>query len=190
MALMRGFKSEANKYAKEMREELGRQPHEPLCPWELATLLEIPILPLSEFSASDPQAVSVLSNGAQDNFSAVSVFEGRKRLIVHNDAHHPYRQAANIAHELSHAILLHPPTPPFTGDGERNFNAEVRSMEEEANWLGPALLVSEEAALQIVRNKMSMSDASKLYSASEQLITMRINVTGARKRTSRFRRPK
>jgi hypothetical protein len=37
---------------------------------------------------------------------------------------------------------------------------------------------------------MSMSDASKLYSASEQLITMRINVTGARKRTSRFRRPK
>lgn len=110
MALRRGFKSEANKYAKEMREELGRQPHEPLCPWELASLLEIPILPLSEFSASDPQAVSVLSNGAQDNFSAVSVFEGRKRLIVHNDAHHPYRQAANIAHELSHAILLHPPT--------------------------------------------------------------------------------
>lgn len=186
MALRRGFKTEANKFSKELREELGKQPHEPLCPWALAQLLEIPVFALSDFNGITPEAVSILSNGAQDEFSAVSVFQGRRRLIVHNDAHHRYRQAANIAHELSHAILMHPPTPPFNEDGERNYSAEVKSIEEEANWLGPALLISEEAALHIVRNRIHVSQASNLYDASEKLITMRINVTGARKRAARL----
>lgn len=104
---------------------------------------------------------------------------------MHNDAHHPYRQAANIAHELSHAVLHHPPTPPFNDDGERNYDPEIKQLEKEANWLGPALLVSEEAALHIARKKISTPRASVLYRASEQLINMRINVTGARRRTSR-----
>lgn len=100
-------------------------------------------------------------------------------MIVHNDVHHRYRQASNISHELNHAILLHPPTEPFSEHGCRNFNKEI---EEEANWLGPALLISEEAALHIVKTEMSIDEASKFYSVSTKVISMRINVTGARKR--------
>lgn len=186
MAFRRGFKAHANKHAKELREELGKKPHESLCPWDLARLLEIPILTLSSLANSDPVAVETLRNKCQDEFSAISVFSGRKRLIVHNDAHHPYRQAANIAHELSHAILLHPPTPPFNVDGKRNYSDDVAEVEEEANWLGPALLISEEAALHIVKSGLTLAQASEIYSASEALIRMRINVTGAVKR-ARFR---
>jgi Zn-dependent peptidase ImmA (M78 family) len=184
MDLRRGFKAEANRYAIELRKELGRQPHESLCPWSLANHLEIPVLALSELSALQPHAVSVLFNGYQDEFSAVTVFNGRKRLIVHNDAHHQYRQAANIAHELSHAILLHPPTPPFKGNGERNYSEEVKEFEDEANWLGPALLISQEAALHIASSGVTMAQASQIYNASEPLIRMRLNVTGAIRRTS------
>lgn len=184
MDLRRGFKAEANRYATGLRKELGKQPHEPLCPWDLANHLEIPVLALSEFSVHQPVAVSVLLNRAQDEFSAVTVFSGRKRLIVHNDAHHKYRQAANIAHELSHAILFHPSTPPFNENGERNYSDDIKEFEDEANWLGPALLISQEAALHIVTSGITMAQASQIYNASEPLIRMRLNVTGARRRTS------
>lgn len=124
----------------------------------------------------------------QEVFSAVTVFNGRKRLIAHNDSHHPRRQAANIAHEISHAILGHPPTPPFTDSGERFLNTKVQELEDEANWMEPGLLISEEAALHIVSNKISLSDAVTLYGVSQQLIQMRINVTGAKRRVSRYKR--
>lgn len=98
---------------------------------------------------------------------------------MNNDAHHPHRQASNISHELSHAILLHPPTKPFNQHGCRNFSKDI---EDEANWLDPALLISEEAALHIVKTEMSMEEAIEFYSVSKKVITMRVNVTGARKR--------
>jgi hypothetical protein len=47
-----------------------------------------------------------------------------------------------------------------------------------------ALLVSDEAALHIVRSEMPTADAAKLYGVSEQLVRMRVNVTGARRRVS------
>ena len=44
--LRRGFKKEANEYAKEFRQELGLRAHDPLCPWKLAEHLAIPVKPL------------------------------------------------------------------------------------------------------------------------------------------------
>jgi len=186
MALRRGFKKETNEYAKEFRQELNKKPFESLCPFELADHLSIPILKLSEFD--DKKAVKYLTATNQDVFSAVTVFNGRKRIIVHNDSHHPRRQTANIAHELSHAVLAHPPSPPFTHSGERFYDSYIQKIEEEANWMGPALLISEEAALHIVRKKIPITEATILYGASEQLIKMRINVTGARKRIVNYNR--
>lgn len=182
MTLRRGFKKEANDYAKELRLELGIKPYEPLSPWELAKYLEIPVLPLSEFGDENPIEVRYLKVKNQNCFSAITVFDGSRRLIVHNDAHHLYRQAANISHELSHAILLHPPTSPFNEIGCRNFNKEI---EEEANWLGPTLLISEEAAFYIAKHKMSVDEASNYYCASKQVVNMRVNATNAYIRVQR-----
>lgn len=179
MALRRGFKKDANAYAREFREELGLKPHAPLCPRRLATHLAIPVLALSKFQNTIPKAVHCLTIKDTKSFSAVTVFDGRRRLIVHNDAHLPLRQASNISHELSHAILQHPPTEPFNEYGCRNFNPDY---EEEANWLGPALLISEEAALHIVRTGMTIAEAVEYYQASKEVINMRLNVTGSRKR--------
>ncbi|MEG4081958.1 ImmA/IrrE family metallo-endopeptidase [Microcoleus sp. POL8_C6] len=51
----------------------------------------------------------------------------------------------------------------------------------EANWLGPALLISREAAFHIAKTEMSVVEASRFYRVSEQVITMRLNMSGARK---------
>ncbi len=175
----RGFKTEANAYAKEFRAELGLQPHAPLCPWQLAEHLAIPVVPLSEFQNTISEAVRYLTIQNTKSFSAVTVFDGMRRLIVHNDSHDPLRQASNVSHELSHGILQHPPTEPFNEYGCRNLNQEY---EDEANWLGPALLISEEAALHIVKTGMTIDEAVEHYRVSKQVINMRINVTGAQKR--------
>jgi Zn-dependent peptidase ImmA (M78 family) len=182
VALRRGFKTEANEHARELRAELGLPPHAPLSPWTLAAHLGIPLMRLSELATAEPAAVRYLTCSAPDVFSAATLFAGYSRLIVYNDAHHPRRQAADLAHEISHGLLGHPPAPALDPFGCRQFN---RAHEDEANWLGPALLISEEAALHIVEQRFTLDAAISIYAVSRDLITMRIGVTGAERRMQR-----
>jgi Zn-dependent peptidase ImmA (M78 family) len=185
MSLRRGFKSEANWLARNVRDEQGIAPHLPLCPWQTAELLGFPVRALSEYAKEAPEAVFYLSSTrGQRDFSAITIFDGQSRLIIHNDSHDKKRQAANIAHELAHGLLLHPPKAPFDGQGSRHYD---RVIEEEANWLGPTLLVSEEAAMHIARMDLPLSRASDVYGASEDVVRMRLNVTAAYVRTGRRR---
>lgn len=69
--------------------------------------------------------------------------------------------------------------------GMRNYD---RAMEEEANWLGPALLVSDEAAMHIAALGLTIAKASDMYGVSEPLVRMRLNVTGAYQRVANRRR--
>ncbi|WP_437851531.1 ImmA/IrrE family metallo-endopeptidase [Sorangium sp. So ce363] len=179
--LRRGFKSEANELAREMRRELGVQLHEPLDPWRLADVLGIPVMRLSELREDVPEHVDYLLRVEAGAFSAVTVFRGRRRTIVHNDQHASGRQANNVAHELSHAVLQHEPAPALSIVGCRDWDPVL---EEEATWLSAALLVSDEAALHIVRAGLSLADAAAQYGVSEQLVRWRVNITGARRRAA------
>jgi Zn-dependent peptidase ImmA (M78 family) len=167
MSLRRGFKSEANWLARNVRDELGIASHLPLCPWRLAELLGFPVISLSEFAESEPGAVIYLrSSKGQRDFSAITLFNGNSRMIIHNDGHQLKRQAANIAHELAHGLLLHAPKPPFDDRGSRHYDPVI---EQEANWLGPALLVSEEAANHVARMSLPLTKASDVYGVSEDI---------------------
>lgn len=183
MALRHGFKSYANDLARLMRRELRLAPHEPLDPWRLAEHLAIPVIKLSDLGVREARHFLRIDASA---FSAVTVFDGRRRVIVHNDAHDPGRQANDVAHEISHGLLMHEPGPAFGFHGCRNWNS---AEEDEANWLGPALLISDEAAIHIVRTGMAFSQAATAYGVSQKLVTMRVNVTGAVVRVARSRRP-
>jgi Zn-dependent peptidase ImmA (M78 family) len=185
MAYRRGFKAEANWYSREMRRELGLAPHSPLCPWKLAAHLDFPLVPLSSFREVSPGIVSYFRTAAgQKDFSAITLFDGMERWIVYNDAHHKKRQAADISHELAHGLLLHPSKPPLDATGSRHYD---RDREAEANWLGPALLVSDEAAVHIVERKLTLLEASDLYGASVEVVRMRLGVSGASIRVARRR---
>lgn len=183
MALRRGFKTEANVTAREIRAELGLAADAALCPFLTAIHLDVSVLKLSAFKKSYPNAVSYLmSKAGQSEFSAVTVCVGSKRIVVYNDGHSPVRCAANIMHELSHLLLMHPPHLLCGENGKRHFDAV---MEEEANWLGPALLVSDEAAVAIARRGLPLRNAANEYGVSTQLMQMRFNVTGAQRRVPR-----
>jgi Zn-dependent peptidase ImmA (M78 family) len=182
MAFRRGFKTEANQLSKDIRRELGLSPESPLNPWKLADYLGIPIWTMSEMRSLAPNAVNYFTLRNTSEFSATTVFYGNTRTIVHNDAHSHGRQSNNICHEISHGLLLHPPQPALDAGGCRNWNSDF---EEEANFLSAALLVSEEAALYIVSNNISVADAAIRYGASEQVINWRLRITAAHTRVSR-----
>jgi len=179
--LRRGFKSEANEIAREIRGELGLKLADPLDPLLLAAHLEIPVIPLTELAADAPFGTHHFMQGDRDVFSAVTVFCGTERVIVHNDSHSPGRQSSNIAHELSHGLLLHPLVPALGPGGCRDWDPMV---EQEAEWLAGALLISEEAALSIVRLGLTIDQAAARYGVSRAMIQFRLNVTGARKRVA------
>lgn len=182
MALQRGFKTEANTTSREIRQELGLAADAPLCPYRTAEHLEVTVLKLSEFISINPQSVAyLLSKKGKDEFSAITICVGERRVIVYNDGHSPGRCAANIMHEISHMLLMHPPHPLCAENGKRHFDA---SLEDEANWLGPALLVSEDAAVSIVRRRIPLKAAANEYGVSTQLMQMRLNVTGAFRRAA------
>jgi Zn-dependent peptidase ImmA (M78 family) len=166
-----------------MRNALGVPLHDPLCPCKLAGYLDYRLAKLSDFAVAQPEAVAYLrSKQGQREFSAITLNSNGMSLIVHNDAHHPGRQAANIAHELAHGLLCHPPAPLISANGARTFN---REHEDEANWLGPALLISEEAAISIAQKGRPLHSVCKHYGVSLELLQMRLRVTGAIIRVAR-----
>lgn len=185
MALRRGFKTEAEMIARDVRQELALGSTDPLDPWILAEHLCLPVLPLSALLSQVPEAVGHFQRVEPDAFSAVTVFEGNRRLIVHNDSHSRPRQVSNLTHEIAHALLHHPPSPPLSDHDCRDFNVEL---EEEANWLAGTLLVPEEAALRVVSTRLRVREAAIEYGVSTQMMQFRINVTGARVRVARSRR--
>jgi hypothetical protein len=185
MGLRRGFKTEANWLSRDVRQSLGLPPESPLSPFALAKHLEIPTYPLGYYLDEHPDQVNYLrSKKGQKDFSAVTLFWGCQAFIIYNDGHSEKRVASDVIHELSHCILNHPSKPPFDESGSRHYDEEL---EDEANWLGPALLVSEEAALLIASQDVPIPVASDIYLATEEVIRMRLNVTGAYVRKRRRR---
>ena len=184
MGFRRGFKTEANSLAADIRGELGLSMFDPLDPGALAAWLEIPIVRLSEFAHQAP-AVRHLLEVEQEVFSAVTVFAGSQRTIVHNDAHAPTRQRSNLAHELAHGLLLHPPTPALDNTGCRHWNQDI---EDQASWLGGALLVTEPATIAIAKGRWTVEGAAEHFRVSPAMIRFRLNATGAPRRVQRSRR--
>jgi hypothetical protein len=178
----RGFRSEANATAREIRAELGLTALDRLDPLRLADHLGVPITSLSDFRRDAPSAVHYFTQVETSAFSAGTIFRGPRRVIVHNDSHSAGRQVSNVTHELGHAILLHDPTPALDDRGCRLWN---QSIEDEAQWLAGALLLTEDAALSIARRGISVSAAAEHFGVSEQMVTYRLNVTGARTRVAR-----
>lgn len=187
MTFERGFKSFANKIALDVRDELELAPYATLCPWKLADHLGIPVITLAELAMADPtiaEDVEHLARRASQVFSAITLFHGATRSIVHNHGHALNRQRSNLAHELAHALLMHPPHPPFGAGGQRVYE---RKIEAEAGWLGPVLLIPNEAARWAVARGMSEETAADHFGVSQDLAKFRYGMSGARK-ISHYRR--
>jgi Zn-dependent peptidase ImmA (M78 family) len=184
MALRRGFKAEAETIAAEIRSDLRISLYSRLDPHLLAGHLDIQLWPLSWLNHGPSsveglgEAITYLTAVDTSAFSAVTVFCGTVRTIVHNDGQSLARQASNISHEAAHALLLHPPGPALDRRGCRLWNADV---EDEANWLGGTLLIPGPAARRAARQRLSLDQIADHFGCSTEMARWRLNMTGARR---------
>ncbi|MFJ3667754.1 ImmA/IrrE family metallo-endopeptidase [Streptomyces sp. NPDC090106] len=175
MVLRHGFKAEANRLAVQLREELGLYASAPLPSTVLAEHLSIPISTFSAAVEADAR-VAVLLGTEKESVSALTVHCGPRRHIWVNDAHEVPRQNSSVHHELSHALLQHTPGPAFDPRGCRHWDGDV---EAEADWLAGNLLITNEAAWLIARRRMKDGAAMLHYGVSKQMLTWRMNMSGA-----------
>lgn len=171
LTFRRGFKAEANRIAVRIREQMELTALDPFDPIVVCRHFDIDLFKLSE-SDCDPSAFLTEDNAV---FSAVTVPRGARTAIVHNDSHHPYRQRSNICHELAHCFLGHKSTPPLTASGERIRDG---SIEGEANFLAGALLLTNEGALHVLRNRL-LPVAQERYGISKPMLEYRLRISGA-----------
>jgi IrrE N-terminal-like domain len=184
MSLRRGFKAESNRISLWLRQELDLAPTAPIDLHAVAKRIGLVIVPLSEFRTECPSAVDQLTVVDPSAWSAGLIPVGpSEKILLHNDAHSPVRQRSNIAHEIAHVLSNHPLTLPLDNSGCRVVDQGV---EEEANWLGGVILIPDAAAVYIVRAALTTQEACHQYGVSADLLRMRINLSGARKRVHRF----
>jgi len=175
-AFRHGFKAECERLSLELRGELGLSASDRLEPTLLAKELAIPVVSLLDLGERARDAAVQLMSVDPGCFSAATIFCGPKRMIVYNPSHPPGRHANSVAHELSHVILEHEPGPVREAGGERRWLA---SQEAEADWLAGALLAPREGVLAVMYRLGDTGAAACHFGISTQLMTWRLNHTGA-----------
>lgn len=180
MTLARGFKSYCEDAVTAVRGELRLRDDDPIDMNHLADHLCIPVHSLgrlvghSRQSRSDPHVDEIYKR-----VSAFTFFDGPSRAIVFNEEHADPRQRSDMAHELAHALLQHPPR----GAGLSEQEEEVH--EDEAAWMGGVLMLTARQARRIVASRMSRLDATLKYRVSPEMLRFRLNVTGAARLAAR-----
>jgi Zn-dependent peptidase ImmA (M78 family) len=179
-----GFTREAETIAEDMRAELGIKNINRLEPLHLAAHLDIVVLSLTTLAGlglavpSLGRAIDTLRGDEQSALSAVTVFDGSKRLVVYNNEHSVARQASDITHELAHGLLLHQPAPALDERGCRAWNTDV---ENEASYLGGALLIPGKAARWVVKCGITPESAAEKFGCSIEMVRWRLSASGARR---------
>jgi hypothetical protein len=171
-----GFKAEAERISVSLREELGLRPEDRLDCLKLAAHLGIPVLSLRDLIKHGARIGSVnqlLASGAE--FSALTVCEGTRKIIVFNPSQPKGRKANSLGHEIAHVLLEHPASPALDATGCRRWDG---TLEAEADWLGGALLVPREGALLWMMNHGNLAEGAVHFGVSQQLFTWRVNNTG------------
>jgi len=177
--LRRGFKSQSEKRAIELRRILSRKSIDPLPARDVAQHFDVTIWEPKDvegISASDRQ--QLLSAGHEE-WSGFTLRVGLRHLVVVNSAQSPRRQNSVLMHELAHIILGHDlASATFADGGEFIPSTYNQDQEDEAAWLGGTLLLPRPALLWMRRGRLSDEDAATHFGVSPDLLRWRIRMTG------------
>ena len=176
MTLRRGFKSEAERIAEGVRDELGLSTAQAVSPEALAEFLNVEILagdtliPHHRFVELDS-----IQPGA---FSACTLKPSADRVVVvYNPLSAKSRRSSDLAHELAHILLNHKLSR-IERLGDLTFLTCDAIQEEEAAWLSGCLLLPRALLLAEVRKGSNASEIARKCCVSEKMAQYRLNVSG------------
>ncbi len=189
MVLRRGFKTQSENMAQQLRNELDLAPVAPLAPTSLAKHLEVRVVDPKDIPDLSDSVLTVLGGDGRKEWSAVTLSGGRHDLVIVNPWNSEARQSSDLMHELAHLVLRHEPSVMmFAPDGAWALRSYDEEKEEEANWLSGSLLLPRPALLQFARSGKSDDSVKREFRVSQALLTYRRNVTGVNRQNASARR--
>lgn len=187
--MRRGFKADAERRAIATRQKLGLGPLDPLSPWTYADVLGVDVYEAKDLDLETGHADQLLRRDP-DSWSGMTLLEDGVHVVVLNSAHSGGRRAATLMHELAHIVLEHMPSDiDVSPSGLVLLSDYSVDQENEADWLGGALLLPEPALLHHRRQSLSIEAICAMYGVSSQLCQWRCRMTGVEKRLSFTGRP-
>lgn len=180
--MRRGFKAQSERLSETARASLGLGPLARLDPWTYAESLGAYVLGADELDLPPNHAAQLLRRDP-DSWSGMTLAEDGLLLIVLNSAQSKRRQASTLMHELAHSILYHTPTSvQVSAAGLVLLSDYSDEQEEEADWLGGALLLPQAALLYHRSAGAPVADIARQFGVSDDLCHWRCRMTGVEKR--------
>lgn len=186
--MRRGFKSEAERRATEIRERLGCGDNDPVPLDALARDLGVRMVSADKLVPIEQ--LEELQELQADAFSAATfrLSDGR-RIVVYNPLHSPGRTRSNQAHELAHITLGHTLRTVETV-GDQSFVTCDVEQEEEADWMGGCLLLPRPLLLRAAYDGKTAAQIAEEHSTSETMARFRLNASGVLVQVGRARAAK
>jgi Zn-dependent peptidase ImmA (M78 family) len=182
----RGFKSWCEETALKVRQHQNLATIAPLSPFALARELQVPVVQPADLKHLAEDVRRRLLRQHSDCWSAITIPDKERPLIVYNPSHSAARQNSDLMHELAHILLAHKPTvvfiDPNTDLSLRTFD---KAQEEEADWLGGCLLLPREVLLHVKGTHLSDEAACRHYGVSAKMLSYRMGVSGVNIQHSR-----
>lgn len=185
----RGFKTWCENAARGYRQEIGLKATEPIDPRTLAKHLGITVWTPSDIKNLEAHHIHRLTVTEREAWSAVTLRDGKRSLIIINSGHPTTRQNNSLAHEISHVELGHKPAKMLTAFDGSMLMADYDPLHEaEANILAGAILLPREALLIKFKEGMTNAEVAGHFGVSSDLVAMRRNTTGIGKQMANRQR--
>jgi len=186
--MRRGFKADSERMAATARADLGLSATDKLSPWEYANKLGVLVFEAADLELESEHADQLLVRDP-DSWSGMTLLEDGEHVVVLNSSHSEARRASTLMHELAHIILEHIPAQVEVSPSGLVLVSEYSiDQEEEADWLGAALLLPEAALFKLRGRGISVETIAQQFGVSSQICNWRCRMTGVEKRLA-FRRP-
>jgi uncharacterized protein DUF955 len=184
----RGFKAWCENVSLQQRHQLGLPSHGPLDPHQLARRMGIQVVRPEQIPGVDPSCLRVLLRDDPDSWSAITISEGSKCVIVLNSAHSGGRPASDLMHELAHILAGHTPSRvDVSEDGLLMLNTYNGKQEDEANWFAGCLLLPRVALERIHQQGLELKLEARRYGVSLAMLQYRLKVAGVERQFGRHR---
>jgi Zn-dependent peptidase ImmA (M78 family) len=175
----RGFKSQCERRAVEFRRDQKCAEFDPLSAKTLANSLDVAVWSTNEVEGLSLDHLKVLNDPDDDSWSACTLRISNRNLILIKDIQSEGRKNSVIMHELSHIILGHELAEAMTSeDGSLVPASFDQEQEDEADWLGGALLLPRAALVKVLYDNRTTRWVCDEYGVSAEMLRWRLRMTG------------
>jgi Zn-dependent peptidase ImmA (M78 family) len=183
--MRRGFKTEAERLAAQVRTDMGLGPYKPMNIKALVRHVGAQLRTADELtSLTKLEELEALQPGA---FSACTFDLGTRKVVVVSPLSTDERRNSDASHEASHLLLDHKVREVEQLGGLSFFTCDPDE-EQEANWLAGCLLLPRDLLVRSLKNGLDAAAIAEANTVSIQMANFRLRATGAERQVAAFRR--